>query len=57
MGTFLVAENRGNAQSRTILLRFVRFGSTSKRTGPPIVYLAGNESLHQIELPPGRCGV
>src|SRR4051812_2347718 len=40
-GTLLVPENRSNAQSNSIELAFVRFKSTAKNPGPPIVYLAG----------------
>jgi pimeloyl-ACP methyl ester carboxylesterase len=40
-GTLLVPENRSNAQSNLIELAFVRFKSTAKSPGPPIVYLAG----------------
>lgn len=41
LGTFAVAENRRRADSRKIELRFVRFKSTSREPGSPIVYLAG----------------
>jgi len=37
----LVPENRSNPESNLIELAFVRFKSTSKNPGPPIVYLAG----------------
>ncbi|HXQ73530.1 MAG TPA: alpha/beta hydrolase [Pyrinomonadaceae bacterium] len=40
-GTLLVPENRSNPDSNLIELAFVRFKSTSKNPGPPIVYLAG----------------
>src|SRR5918992_2394587 len=40
-GTLLVPENRSNPQTNLIELAFVRFKSTSKTPGPPIVYLAG----------------
>src|SRR5215216_4740521 len=40
-GTLLVRENRSNPQSNLIELAFVRFKSTVKNPGPPIVYLAG----------------
>ena len=40
-GTLLVPENRSNPQSNIIELAFVRFKSTAKNPGPPIVYLAG----------------
>jgi len=40
-GTLLVPENRSNPQSNLIELAFVRFKSTAKNPGAPIVYLAG----------------
>lgn len=40
-GVLLVPENRSNPQSNLIELGFVRFKSTSRSPGPPIVYLAG----------------
>lgn len=40
-GTLFVPENRSNPQSNLIELAFVRFKSTAKNPGPPIVYLAG----------------
>ena len=40
-GTLLVPENRSNPQSNLIEVAFVRFKSTAKNPGPPIVYLAG----------------
>jgi pimeloyl-ACP methyl ester carboxylesterase len=40
-GTLFVPENRSNQQSNLIELAFVRFKSTAKNPGPPIVYLAG----------------
>ena len=40
-GTLLVPENRSNPHSNLIELAFVRFKSTAKNPGPPIVYLAG----------------
>lgn len=40
-GTLFVPENRSNPQSNLIELAFVRFKSTAKTPGPPIVYLAG----------------
>jgi pimeloyl-ACP methyl ester carboxylesterase len=40
-GTLLVPENRSNPDSNLIEVAFVRFKSTSKNPGPPIVYLAG----------------
>ncbi len=40
-GVLTVPENRSDPQSNLIELAFVRFKSTSKTPGPPIVYLAG----------------
>ncbi|HEX8173074.1 MAG TPA: alpha/beta hydrolase [Thermoanaerobaculia bacterium] len=40
-GELRVPENRAKSDSRTITLRFVRFPSTAKTPGAPIVYLAG----------------
>lgn len=40
-GEFRVPENRSKPNSRMLTLRFVRFKSTSKTPGNPIVYLAG----------------
>jgi pimeloyl-ACP methyl ester carboxylesterase len=40
-GTLLVPENRSNPQGNLIELAFVRFKSTARNPGPPIVYLAG----------------
>jgi pimeloyl-ACP methyl ester carboxylesterase len=40
-GTLLVPEKRGDPNSNLIELAFVRFKSTAKTPGPPIVYLAG----------------
>ena len=40
-GTLLVPENRSDPESNLIELAFVRFKSTAKNPGPPIVYLAG----------------
>lgn len=40
-GTLLVPEKRGNPESNLIELAFVRFKSTAKNPGAPIVYLAG----------------
>jgi pimeloyl-ACP methyl ester carboxylesterase len=41
LGHLLVPENRQKPNSRLIELAFVRFKSTSKNPGPPIIYLAG----------------
>ena len=40
-GTLLVPEKRSDPNSNLIELAFVRFKSTAKNPGPPIVYLAG----------------
>ena len=40
-GTLFVPENRSNPESNLIELAFVRFKSTAKNPGAPIVYLAG----------------
>jgi pimeloyl-ACP methyl ester carboxylesterase len=40
-GTLFVPENRSDPQSNLIELAFVRFRSTAKNPGSPIVYLAG----------------
>jgi pimeloyl-ACP methyl ester carboxylesterase len=40
-GTLLVPENRSDPQGNLIELAFVRFKSTAKNPGAPIVYLAG----------------
>ena len=40
-GVLTVPENRSDPKSNLIELAFVRFKSTSKNPGPPIVYLAG----------------
>ncbi len=40
-GTLFVPENRADPESNLIELAFVRFKSTAKNPGPPIVYLAG----------------
>ena len=41
LGVLVVPENRRDPQSNLIELAFVRFKSTSKNPGAPIVYLAG----------------
>ena len=41
LGRFTVPENRHKKGGRTLELHFVRFPSTAKSPGPPIVYLAG----------------
>ncbi|HEU4836631.1 MAG TPA: alpha/beta hydrolase [Pyrinomonadaceae bacterium] len=40
-GTLFVPEKRSDPESNLIELAFVRFKSTAKNPGPPIVYLAG----------------
>src|SRR6476660_1841592 len=40
-GSLFVPERRSDPQSNLIELAFVRFKSTAKTPGPPIVYLAG----------------
>ena len=40
-GTLFVPEKRSDPDSNLIELAFVRFKSTAKNPGPPIVYLAG----------------
>ena len=40
-GTLFVPENRSNPESNLIELAFVRFKSSAKKPGAPIVYLAG----------------
>jgi pimeloyl-ACP methyl ester carboxylesterase len=41
LGVLVVRENRSNPNSNLIELAFVRFKSTARLPGPPIVYLAG----------------
>lgn len=40
-GSIQVPENRNNPKSRTIPVHYVRFPSTAKKPGHPIVYLSG----------------
>ena len=40
-GSFSVPENRSNTKSRMLTLHYVRFPSTAKKPGSPIIYLAG----------------
>lgn len=40
-GEIRVLENRSDPNSRTILIRFLRFGSRAEKPAAPIVYLAG----------------
>lgn len=53
LGTFSVPENRTKEDSRTIQLKFVRFKSTSKNPGSPIVYLAGGPGGSGIDTAKG----
>lgn len=48
LGRLLVPENRSAPKSHLIELVFVRFKSTAKSPGPPIIYLAGG---------PGNSGI
>ncbi len=52
-GTLLVPEKRGDPQSNLIELAFVRFKSTSKNPGTPIVYLAGGPGGSGIDAARG----
>ena len=52
-GAFEVPEQRGNAATRKITIRFVRFKSTSAHPGPPIVYLAGGPGGSGIDAARG----
>lgn len=47
-GRFKVLENRADASSRRIELRFVRFRATAAQPGNPIVYLAGGPGASGI---------
>lgn len=49
LGRLLVPENRRNPQSRKIEIVFVRFKSTSKEPGTPIIYLEGGPGGSGIE--------
>ena len=53
-GSFTVPENRADPQSRTLPLRYVRFPATGKKTGSPIVYLAGGPGGSGIQTAKGR---
>lgn len=53
LGTFLVRENRGDPESRTVPLRFECFKSTAEKPGHPIVYLAGSPVGSGIEAAAG----
>lgn len=54
LGVLAVPENRDAAESRLIDLHFVRFKSTSKTPGSPIVYLAGGPGGSGISTAKGR---
>jgi len=54
LGKFKVPENRSNPNSRNIELQFVRFKSTSKNPGSPIVYLAGGPGGSGVATARGR---
>ncbi|MEM1180421.1 MAG: alpha/beta fold hydrolase [Acidobacteriota bacterium] len=54
LGVLTVPEHRRSAESRPIELRFVRFKSTSKTPGSPIVYLAGGPGGSGISTAQGR---
>lgn len=54
MGRFAVPENRRDPRGRQIELAFVRFKSTAKRPGPPIIYLAGGPGASGIAAARGR---
>ena len=48
-GSFIVPENRGELDSRKLALKYVRFPSTAKSPGNPIIYLAGGPGGSGIE--------
>ncbi len=48
-GSLVVPENRANAGSRDIMLKYVRFPATGDNVGAPIVYLAGGPGGSGIE--------
>lgn len=52
-GTLLVPEKRSDPQSNLIELAFVRFKSTAKNPGPPIVYLGGGPGASGIDAARG----
>jgi len=52
-GTLFVPEKRSDPQSNLIELAFVRFKSTAKNPGPPIVYLAGGPGGSGIDAARG----
>lgn len=53
LGELRVRENRTKDDSRLITLKFVRFPSTSKTPGSPIVYLAGGPGGSGVEAARG----
>ena len=53
-GTFAVPENRRAPHFRPITLAFVRFPSTSRRPGHPIVFLAGGPGESGIDVARGQ---
>lgn len=52
-GTLLVPERRSDPESNLIEVVFVRFKSTAKTPGPPIVYLAGGPGGSGIDAAAG----
>lgn len=54
LGTLAVPQNRKVPSGRTVKLKFVRFRSTSKHPGPPIVYLAGGPGGSGIDAARGE---
>jgi prolyl oligopeptidase len=53
LGRLSLPESRRTATSRNIELAFVRFPSTAKKPGPPIVFLAGGPGGSGIEAAKG----
>ena len=53
-GRFRVPENRSNPESRSIEIHYVRFPTTAKSPGPPIVYLAGGPGGSGVATARGR---
>jgi len=53
LGELAVRESRSKPDSRSIRLRFVRFRSTAKKPGAPIVYLAGGPGGSGIDAARG----
>ncbi|MDQ3819716.1 MAG: alpha/beta hydrolase, partial [Acidobacteriota bacterium] len=47
-------ENRSDPKSRLIEIVFVRFKSTAKNPGPPIIYLAGGPGNSGIDQARGN---